>query len=643
MKKFTLFLLSMFCMLGTAVAQDSAFKLESVTPSSEGTVASVDYIQLIFSKDAEVVLPEGGIAVTNEETKEVYNLTTRNQFAPKNYVVLHFEQKANDKGDMEAQVITAPGKYSYTIPAGCITSVDGEEFAEQTFTFTVDNPFALVFSDPSSDVPASNVQIIQHQFSKDVTVTLPENPIIIKHKESNDQYKITNGMAYGPNAVFYLEKIEELAADQQPTTSISAVGTYNYTIPAGVITSVDGEAFPETTFTFSVCEPLEVVSYSPQGEVTTLEKIELTFNKAIAKVEIPRGGLSLVDYYWTPIANIKSDVVISEDKKTVTLELETPLTDPGQYYLDIYEGVFTSEDGAQNEYVSYIFNVIDPTPAFIVNYEDGEKVKELGDLQITFKNVNEVKLVEGGGDVMVYLPGGGELTGTANLVDNVINVSFGQPMTEDGDYTFVIPAGMFTMDGVANEERVINVTLFTFEVTELKVVGVTPVEGEVTQLDRIVIEFNQDVTLSFDENWQMISNEIVLKGEDKDYKLTYNSMSNLGTRLEYLVNAEWTGYEYAATPITTDGKYTLDLSQVVVNHAAEQGIDEWGYPATIWHEKNKRCEGTFTWTIVAGESSIEDIVVENGEKAIYDLTGRRVENVTNAGIYIVNGKKVLVK
>lgn len=28
---------------------------------------------------------------------------------------------------------------------------------------------------------------------------------------------------------------------------------------------------------------------------------------------------------------------------------------------------------------------------------------------------------------------------------------------------------------------------------------------------------------------------------------------------------------------------------------------------------------------------------------IYDLQGRKIENVTEAGIYIVNGKKVLVK
>ena len=48
----------------------------------------------------------------------------------------------------------------------------------------------------------------------------------------------------------------------------------------------------------------------------------------------------------------------------------------------------------------------------------------------------------------------------------------------------------------------------------------------------------------------------------------------------------------------------------------------------------------FDWD---GTTAVEDVVVENEVKAIFDLTGRRVEVITTAGIYIVNGKKVLVK
>ncbi|MBR3907929.1 MAG: hypothetical protein IKJ61_07495 [Bacteroidaceae bacterium] len=44
-----------------------------------------------------------------------------------------------------------------------------------------------------------------------------------------------------------------------------------------------------------------------------------------------------------------------------------------------------------------------------------------------------------------------------------------------------------------------------------------------------------------------------------------------------------------------------------------------------------------------GTTGIEKVEIRNEKSEIYDLTGRRVENITAPGIYIVGGKKVLVK
>ena len=47
---------------------------------------------------------------------------------------------------------------------------------------------------------------------------------------------------------------------------------------------------------------------------------------------------------------------------------------------------------------------------------------------------------------------------------------------------------------------------------------------------------------------------------------------------------------------------------------------------------------------VVGVTGIIDVIGEsNAVKTIFDITGRRIDQITNPGIYIVNGKKVLVK
>ena len=544
MKKFTLLFLSMFCMLGVAVAQDNgdgkddgnaAFALVYSNPADGENVFTVYNIRLEFNKDVVTTLPDGGIDVKNNTTGEVVKITRidNNEWLEKSTVVFLFEQKSvydekEGKEQLQDQYIETPGQWSYTVPAGCIKSVDGEEFAERTFTFNI--------------APAMDIE-----------------------------------------------------------------------------------------------------SVSPSNGVTELNKIEVTFPKPIKSVATSK--LTLFDNNWMPASDFKSEVTYSNERKTVTLELETPITTPGIYNLDLYQGVFLSEDGALNNYKSVSFQIIDTAPSFSLNYKDGEKVKELGDLEITFKNVNKVELVEGADPIIAYIPGDAELEGTATLANNKITVSFGE-LTEEGVYTYVIPADFFTMDGVGNKEFALSVELYTFEITPLEIVSVTPVEGNVAQIDKIIIQFNQNVSLSWNEEWQQISQEIVLKGEDKEYKLTYNSMStNVGNTLEYLANAQWTGYEFSATPITAAGKYTLDLSQIVVDHAGESYIDEWGYPNTMWHSKNQVCVGSKKWTIVNTDTpaGIDEVKGENGNvKAIYDLTGRKVE-VPTKGIYIIDGKKVFVK
>lgn len=542
MRKFTLLFMSMFLMVGTMVAQDAAFELTSVSPSSDKPVTTAYNIRLNFTKDVVVTLPEGGISVVNNDTQEsiIIDRVHTDEWTPKNVVILLFEQVlvADEKGEeLRDQYVETPGTYSFTIPAGCIKSVDGEEFAEQTFTFSILSTFG-------------------------------------------------------------------------------------------------------------------VASFTPT-QTDKFEKIDITFEKEIVKVNMPQGGLAIADMYYTNYWYTKEEVVISEDKKTVTLELVNPITESGWYDLMLNQGVFESADGV-NAYSTVSINVIDTKPSFSTSYQDGDRVKEISNvLEITFKNVTEVKPAEGENapKISVYPPAGAEIVGTATCENNKITVTFDGMPTKlesgetEGDFLFVIPAGAFTMDGVANEYREINVTLYTLDIKPLEVDSVTPTESTVNQLDKIVVKFNQLVSLYYDEEGRTLSNAIKLTCGDKEYTLNYApSGYNVTDNIEYLVNASWNfeKNEWESEPITEPGTYTLNVADIIVNHGAEEYTDQWGWTNYMWHAQNQHCEGTYTWTIGAGEG-IKATEAANGEQAIYDLLGRRVEKITGAGIYIVNGKKMVVK
>ena len=62
-------------------------------------------------------------------------------------------------------------------------------------------------------------------------------------------------------------------------------------------------------------------------------------------------------------------------------------------------------------------------------------------------------------------------------------------------------------------------------------------------------------------------------------------------------------------------------------------------PASAVPNKSAAFYG-FDWN---GTTGIEKVEIRNEKSEIYDLTGRRIEAITVPGIYVVNGKKVLVK
>ena len=79
------------------------------------------------------------------------------------------------------------------------------------------------------------------------------------------------------------------------------------------------------------------------------------------------------------------------------------------------------------------------------------------------------------------------------------------------------------------------------------------------------------------------------------------------------------------------------------NQGGNEGEIEGGVTEGEGNEGNEDIEGGKEEGDNEGEeASIDEVTVETA-KVIYDLTGRRVNEITKAGIYIVHGKKVVIK
>ena len=132
-------------------------------------------------------------------------------------------------------------------------------------------------------------------------------------------------------------------------------------------------------------------------------------------------------------------------------------------------------------------------------------------------------------------------------------------------------------------------------------------------------------------NTAVILNNGEPKGEAVDVDFSTNLLK--GTTVDTYLEEE----AYVLSKVDgVVGFYKAEMTDGTwLNNAAKAYL-----PASAVPNKSAAFYG-FDWE---GTTGINEVKGENGNvKTIYDLTGRRVEAITAPGIYVVNGKKVLVK
>ena len=162
-----------------------------------------------------------------------------------------------------------------------------------------------------------------------------------------------------------------------------------------------------------------------------------------------------------------------------------------------------------------------------------------------------------------------------------------------------------------------------------------------------------NVTLTQIENIIPANTAVILEGEEGEYSFEVSQEEvdaiegnllkgtltnrNIVGAAYVLANDEETGVGLYQTELTSIALSTASGSvQAFMNKANEAYL-----PANAIPEGANA--GASLHFSTENTTAVEKVESRNEKVEIYDLTGRKVKNITNAGIYIVNGCKVLVK
>lgn len=371
--------------------------------------------------------------------------------------------------------------------------------------------------------------------------------------------------------------------------------------------------------------PTMVVTPENRATVPCFDKVTVTCEQGISYNETEE----LYAYYtigwdYTPL---EFDNVTVIDEKTIEFSFNTPIENNGDYRITFPAGVFTLYPNglaiASEETQVYITvdnpNILEVTYA---NPDNGATVNKLDYLyfefsQDIFDNVKDAVITAEDGTEYPL-----EVTYTDSWGDttpyNALCLKTAEPITTPGEYTFVLKKEyIYAGENVRIAE---DITYYFTVIESLKVASVTPAEdAEYESVSEIVLTFNKPVFHDY------VSALWVYDEAGNEYEFT----KQVGEE-EYQVE---TLKFVTETPITAAGTYTFTLEDYAV----------YCYGSNYQMETAGTLKFTFT-VKAADETGINNVESENGKvNAIFDLTGRKVKEITAPGIYIVNGKKIIVK
>ena len=458
----------------------------------QGTYGSLQYFEFDFPR---LLFPDGNfygqITLVNDETGEVVAATVGNGGAGYHDAYVEFDEP-----------VKAAGRYTLVLPEAAFVDVYDNNSPEYKFAYIIDGSGKEIPEEPEevAAMPAdgstvSKLDKIELAFNADFETypintiyTDPKGPVVVK--DAAGAQVATGKLERGSDANIMNLILSEV---------VDRAGEYTVEVPARNIT-LEGSSVirfnRSFTLTYTV-EPFKAienkgVSINPaQGEVSALTAFTVTFDD-IQFVEV--NGNFKARLISKASGEEVSAAKVRYGARTwdADVELETPVTEAGEYILVCEENLFyygmTDEDFPEYRFAY----VVDGSGVIPYNsevvYSDPQEnvaVGQLDEIVLTFDEIDEayqnrdvlsgISVLDASGNAVAsckfhFDPG--------TMSGNEIGITLSEPVTADGTYTITLPRRAFTLGGNMSDARFSNATTLTYLVDSSLSVGSVAVDAD---------------------------------------------------------------------------------------------------------------------------------------------------------------------
>ena len=393
-------------------------------------------------------------------------------------------------------------------------------------------------------------------------------------------------------------------------------------------TSMENDSHFEFTYICNIGYP-SLALYPAQGSITELESINITYDQGMV---INNSEAELTLYKSdkkTVIESIKASElgVAQEEPLVASFTLTSAIRQQGTYYLHIPAGVFgLGERMLDNQEMWVAYTVADrmATYGVTISPTDGKTVKKLDKFTITFNNWDAaahnrtksvVKVVDENGNTVTI--GRGSTDSNRTRLNQCV-ITLDEEVTQTGYYRLIIPEQAFILGSAGNNHNDEMYFEYTVEggQQETTNVTVTAIEKD-GRLDRITLWFND---YEFTNLTQTPGTQIVKIYDSLGNEVGQGKLYLGGQKKEIYVQVD------SETAITTTGTYKV----VIPGGYLKLNAAVFKYDLSY----------TFKFEKTTGISNIQTAEVTG---ATYNMAGQHINQISRPGIYIKNGRKIIIK